>query len=235
MTEEMVTGKGQMSIFEKILNVFIEPRKTFENLYQKPDWIIPTTILVVVMVVFTMLVMPIALPEQMEKQRQKYEERGMTDQEIERAMAVGEKAGKIIGPISSGITSIVVVLVVAGVLLFIGNIILGGESSYKKMLAVVAYSSMIGILNLILLLPLILSKQTMNVNFSLAAFLSADSIKTITYQLLSKVDFFSIWNIFVTGIGFSVMYKFSTKKSIITIAVLYTIYAVVSAFLATKF
>jgi len=83
-------------------------------------------------------------------------------------------------------------------------------------------------LNSIILLPMILSKKTMEVHFSLAAFMSADASETFLYQLLKKIDLFAFWQIVVAGIGVAVIYKFTTKKAIAMVASLYVLYMVIS-------
>ena len=221
-------NSNQMSTFDKIVNVFVEPKTTFRSINRHPDWIVPMIIILAVVVLFTTIIMPIVLPEQMEKQKTKMAEQGMSDEEIAKAMDVGQKVGKIVGPISAGVMTIIYILAISGILLFCGNIILGGETTFKKVLSVVTYSSLIGSLGSLLILPLILTKKTMHVGFSLAVFMSSDAHDTPLYQFLSKIDFFAIWQIIVVGIGLSVIYKFSTQKSITMVAVLYVLYIVIS-------
>jgi len=218
----------QLNAVQRVFGVFFSPRKTFEDIDRKPDWVVPMVIVVVIAVLFTVIIMPIALPQQMEKQQAKMEERGMSQEEIDRAVEMGEKIGKIVGPIGAAIGSVVFLFAVAGIFMFVGNTILGGKTTFKKLLSVVCYSSLIGSLNSIILLPIILSKKTMEVHFSLAAFMSADASETFLYQLLKKIDLFACWQIVVAGIGVAAVYKFTTKKSITMVASLYIIYMIIS-------
>lgn len=218
----------QLSTFDKITNVFIEPHTTFKSIDHQPDWLIPMIIILAVVVLFTTIIMPIVLPEQMAQQKEKMEERGMSPQEVDNAMEIGQKIGRIVGPITAGIITVVYLLAISGLLLFCGNFILGGESNFKKVLSVVTYSSLISSLGSLLLLPLILTKKTMHVGYNLAAFMSSDANQTPLYQFLSKIDFFAIWQVVVVGIGLAVIYKFTLKKSITLVAVLYAIYTAIS-------
>ena len=228
MNEAISNDQNELGTFAKISNVFFAPQKTFASIDRKPDWIIPLAIVLIITLLFTVVIMPIAIPEQMSKQRAKMEERGMSPEEIDRAMEIGEKAGKIAGPISAVVVSILFLLVISGILMFVGNIILGGKTSFKKLFSVVCYSSLIGSLNQLILLLIIPFKKTMDVHFSLAAFMSSDSSETMLYQLLKKIDLFTIWEIIVMGIGVAVIYKFTTKKSIGMVASLYVIYIILS-------
>ncbi len=226
---------NHISTFEKIVNVFVEPKTTFQSLNQNPDWFVPMIIVLAIVVLFTTIIMPIVLPEQMEQQKTKMAEKGMSDKEIANAVAIGQKVGRIVGPISASIVMIIYLLAVSGILLFTGNIIIGGETSFKKVLSVVAYSSLIGSLGSLLVLPLILAKKTMHVGYNLAAFMASDAHKTPLYQFLSKIDFFAIWQVIVIGIGLSVIYRFTPKKSISMVAILYVFYVVISVVITSVF
>ena len=232
MTDNNYTQAGEsqkeMGALEKIMNVFFAPRKTFESVDRKPDWLIPMVIVVIVSLVFTIIAMPIIMPEQMAKQREKMEEKGMTNEQIEKAQEMGAKVGKFVGPISSIVVVVVVLLVISGIYLFAGNIVLGGKTIFKKVLAVVCYSSLIGSLGQLILLPLVMTKKTMSVSFSLASFMSPDASETALYHILKHIDLFAFWQIIVAGIGIAVIYKFTTKKSIIMVASLYVIYILIS-------
>jgi hypothetical protein len=225
---DSTNSQQEMNVVQRVFGVFFSPRKTFEDIDRKPDWVVPMVIVVIIAVLFTIIIMPIALPQQMDKQREKFEERGMSDEEIERAMEMGGKFGRIIGPIGAAVGSVVYLLAIAGIFMFVGNTILGGKTTFKKLVSVVCYSSLIGSLNSIILLPMILSRKTMEVHFSLAAFMSADASETFLYQLLKKIDLFAFWQIVVAGIGVAVIYKFTTKKAIAMVASLYVLYMVIS-------
>ena len=97
------------------------------------------------------------------------------------------------------------------------------------MFSVYTYASLIGMFGLLLRIPLILSKQTADVHFSLASFMSPDQSKTILYNILKGFEIFSIWQFIVLAIGFAVIYKFSMKKSGWTMAVLFLITVFVMA------
>ncbi|MBC8183945.1 YIP1 family protein [candidate division KSB1 bacterium] len=226
--EENNTSKD-LSVVQKLVGVFFSPRDSFESIDRKPDWLVPLIVVVLITLIFTMVTLPITMPEQMEKQRVKFEERGMSDDEIDQAMAMGEKIGKISGPIGAVIVVPIMLLIFALIFWFVGNIVLGGQTTFKKMFSVYTYSSLIGMFGLLLRIPLILSKQTADVHFSIASFLPADQSKTFVYNILKGFDIFAIWQYIVLAIGFAVIYKFSMKKSGWTMAVLFLITILISA------
>lgn len=232
---ENVNSQPQLNAVQRIFGVFFSPKKTFEDIDRKPDWIVPLVLILLLVVAFTIVTMPISMPERMEKQREKMEERGMSSEQIDAAMATGEKVGKIIGPIGAAITTAIILAIFTLILWFVGNVVLGGQTTFVKMFSVYNYSSLIGMLGLLLSLPLIISKQTANVHFSLALLLPDDQSKTVLYNFLKAFSLFSIWQYVVLAIGFAVIYKFSMKKSGITMLVLFIIYVIFSVTISQLF
>ena len=222
------TEKQDMSVVQRMLNIFVAPRQAFESINRKPDFLVPFIIVLLVIVAFTFAIMPVVMPTQMEKQRAKMEERGMSEEQINQAMSIGQKTGTIIGPIAAGVSTAIILLVMAGLYMFTGNVMLGGQTTFKHVFSVVTYSALIGSLGQLLSLPIILSKKTAEVHFSLATFLSEDSVETILYQFLKKIDLFAVWGIIVTGIGLAVIYRFTTKKGVTISAIWYVLYMVIS-------
>ena len=224
MSEQNSVSEKEMGTFEKIYNVFLAPSKTFQSIDRKPDWIIPMAIVLAVVLLVTIFIMPIVMPEKMAEQRAKMEEKGMSPEEIDRAVEMGESIGSKAGPVMGVVSTFIVLLIIAALLMFTCGIILGGEkTSFKKVLSVVSYTSLIGSLGSLILLPVILSKKTAEVGFNLASFMSSDASESFLYQLLKKVDLFMIWEIIVAGIGLAVIYKLTTKKTITAVALLYVI------------
>jgi hypothetical protein len=117
---------------------------------------------------------------------------------------------------------------VAGILLFVGNIIMGGDANYKKMLSLYSYSSLIGIFSHVVNLVLMLKKQTMEVYTSLAAFFPASAKESILFKIAGVFDIFMIWQLMVVAIGMSVMYQITTRKSFIVIGILYILFSAIA-------
>jgi len=232
---ETTGSQQELNTIQRMFGVFFSPKKTFEDIDRKPDWVVPFVVILVIMVVFTIVTMPITLPERMEIQREKMEERGMSDEQIDAAMATGEKIGKIMGPIGAAITIGIMLVIFTLILWFVGNIVLGGQTTFKKMFSVYNYSSLIGMLGLLVSIPLIISKQTANVHFSLALLLPEDQSKTVLYNVLKALGLFSIWQYVVLAIGFAVIYKFSMKKAGFTMLILFIIYVIVTVTMSQIF
>ena len=223
------------SPFQTVINVFLSPREAFQAVDQRPNWVLPFVIMLIIGTVVAVFTVPIAMQDRMDDQRdQLIEERGMTPEEADRAMEIGEKIGKIAGPIIAPIGMGLYLVIVSAVLLFLGNILMGGESNFKKVFSMFSYSSMVGALGSLISLPIIISKQTLEVPTNIAVIIGLEDQGTFAYQLLSKVELFTIWQLIIVSIGMAVIYKFTTKKAATGVVVLWLLAAVViSAITAT--
>ena len=218
------------NFLQNFINVFFSPRQTMESIDRNPKWVLPFLVMLIIILLFTMVTINISLKEQLPKQRVKMEEKGMSDEQIDNAIEMGQKIGKIIGPISALVASAAFTAIMALIIWFMGNIVLGGLTSFKKVFTVYIYSSFISILGMIIKIPLILQKETMDVNFSLASFFNPDNMNKYFYAFMKSVEVFEVWRFVVLAIGFAVVYKFSMKKSAWAMFALFVIYVVIMTF-----
>ena len=126
-------------------------------------------------------------------------------------------------------------MVVAAVLFFVFNVLLGGDSTFRKVFSVYCYSSLIAIPSMIVKFPLIMIKGNLNVQTSLALFLSANAKDTFLYSVFSGFDIFSFWQVILISMGLGVMYKYTTKKAFTAVFVLWIIWIVAKSGLSTLF
>ncbi len=225
---------AESNFFENLINVFFSPRKTMESVDRNPKWVLPLAVLLVLTLISTILTLNVTMTEQMHKQRQILEERGMSDEEIDNAIQMGQKIGKVIAPISAVVAGGIFVALIALFIWFVGNIILGGETTFKKVFTVFIYSSFISAVGMLIKVPLILQKKTADITFSLASFFNPESMNKFLYSFLKSIEVFEVWRFVVLAIGFSVIYRFSMKKSAWTMAILFLLYAGLTTLIYSK-
>ncbi len=213
-----------LSLGQRMVGVLFYPGSTFEQLDRKPDWLAPMVILTVVAFVFTFLILPMSLPEQMAMQEEKLEERGMSRDQIDQAMAMGEKIGFISGMVGSVIGPMIHMLVVTLFLWFVGNVILGGQTTYLKMFSVCTYTGLIGALGLLIKLPLVLFKRDYNIQLNFGVLLPESLDETLLADIMQVLDIFVIWRFAALAVGFVVLYKFSIEKAAWTMGILFALY-----------
>ena len=92
-------------------------------------------------------------------------------------------------------------LILAGILFAVFNAAMGGDSSFKQVFAVVAYSSAITIIQQLFVTPLNYVRETMSSATNLAVFLPMLDEGSFLAKFLGTVDLFIVWWVVVLSIG----------------------------------
>jgi hypothetical protein len=196
---------------KRILNLYFSPAETFKAVNEKPDWIVPISLLIVVILIVTMVAMPkIIIPEQ-----RKHLE-GM--EQIPKEMK--EKQLERLEGIFPYITTPLTIIVLSFILLFLQSsifmlafLLFGNRVNFKKVLAVVSYSFLTGIPESILRAALMFIKRTAQVYTSLVLVFPNLDMKSPLFKLLSRLDIFMIWRLALISLGCSIIYGIGRKKS----------------------
>jgi len=221
----------RMGAFRKLWGVLVDPGRTFSALDHKPSWLFPVIVLILVAMISSVLVADFRIQEA--RQRIEQNDRFTPQQREEIYDRMDEQQSKpimkllsyVIGPI---VAVFIIIFFVSAVLYFGGNVLLGGETGFKKVLSVYSWSSMVAIPALLLKTPLMLLKETSKVHTSLAALMPSGSEEGLLFKILTHTDLFTIWEISLLSIGLAVIYKFSTKKTAGLVIGLYLVYVVLA-------
>ena len=230
MEEQIVSSAPvqEMNWLARIFNIFFEPRKVFESLKAKPKWLVPFIIVCLITLLFLFLASGIIVSEQIAKTEANQQ---LTDAQ-ESVIANWIKISMFVfGPIWLALALFAVSLV----LYFVFNILMGGDSTFIRVLSVVSHSYLISIPATIVHLPIILIKKSVDVHTSLALVLPVELKEKFLYRFLDGFDIFTLWQVIVLALGLSVMYNFSFKKSFIPILIMWIILILISALLAGLF
>ncbi len=225
----------EMGFLGRLVGVFTSPGTAFQSIAQKPGWVIPLLVLIVLNLGYMFVVQPVLVKEQQQKTIQSLEEKNVDSEQQDAILAQSTKWMKVMMYPSAIIGSFIVVLIAAGIWLFFSNIMLGGDANYKQMLSVVTYTSYIGFVGQLIKLPINLTQETMNVHFSLATFMSDDLVKTFLYKFLASIELFNIWTVITISIGIATVAKLNIKKVWPVVAIVYLVFFVGSAALGSKF
>ena len=230
MNEQIVQGEKEqiLGFWAKLGNIFASPIKTFEALDKKPTWIIPILILILVTAVINQISFPIIMDAQLERFRSNPDISAEQLEIIEQQITGNLNQQRIFMLVGQLIVTPIIFLLIAGIFYLIGNIFLGGDATYKKVLSIYSWSSFILILSALVTAPLILAKGNLNISLSPALLLSGDALGTKLYTLLSQFKFFDIWFLVVFAIGFGFIYKFSKTKAFVTVGITWGIWIALS-------
>ena len=227
MTDESTAVKD-LSVWGKIVSIFTSPREALESINQNPSWLIPF----IIGLVFFFIFQYATVDYQMDYQLAKIEARDLPAEQLEAAQSQMQGPAKYLGFIFGPIAMLVIWVVFAGCFLLMGNLMIGGKSNFKNMFAIVAWTSLVGIISLILMAFLITSKGTMHgVALDLSLLLPTPAIGAepgLLYLILSKIDLFVIWQVVLWIIGLSVTYNTTTQKAAPPILILWGLWIVVS-------
>lgn len=210
---DLTSEPGQMGLFGRIVGIFTSPGKTFEAIKEKPNWLSPAIILVLIYLGLALPTQDVILKDSANQTRIQLEKQNVPADQIGPAMERSKTITKIMIFVGPVVGSVVVFLILGAIWLLVSNIILGGNATYSQMLGVTIYKDFIVVLAMLIKLPIILAKQTMDIHFSLATFLPDSEQATFLYKLLSKVELFNIWIIIVLSIGIGVISNAGTKKT----------------------
>ena len=208
-----------------LINIIIEPGKTFQHIKEKDDWWIPFAGVVIV----TLLFLWVSSPALTRIMTQKMVEMGV-DREI-------PKVAQYIKYVMAPIATLIGFLFISLILWFLGNIS-GADWDYIKALDLYAYSSVVQIIRSLLTTVLLLVKGIPNIatarDMELATGLNLifrpENPKL--YALASGIEVFSIWQFALIAYGISEIAGVSKKKAAIASIVVYILFLGFSALFA---
>lgn len=219
----------------KLINIFANPRKTIEELNQRPTWLVPLIISILITVAATQIAFPIIMSGQLEALRNNPNIPAEQMAAIESQFAQGAATQRIITVVTQVIGTPIFFLALAGIFYLMGTVILGGDSSYKRVFSVLVWANLILVISALVNTALIMAKGSTQVSLSLSLLLSSDAIGTKLHTFLSKFDFFVVWFLAVFALGFGYIYKFSTGKAYAAVGVLWAIWIAISVALSGVF
>lgn len=215
MPEPAEPGEVQGGALQSIWGVLLAPEKTFRALAAHPHWLAALLLLVAAALTLSLVVTPKLDMKQV--MRDAIEESGqdISAAQIERQVEIAEKF-KWAGTASQVVLQPAVYLLMAAIFLVILRLF-GSEIDFRRSLSVSLHGMMPFLVATLLTIPVVLSRAELNLQdvqsarylySNLAAFAPESTGKPLM-ALLSSIDLFSIWTIFLLGLGFRVVGRVS--------------------------
>jgi hypothetical protein len=223
-----------MNEFARLSGVFFEPGKVFADVAQRPRWIAP---ILISMLIGLALVYAISThigwePTVRQSVMNNSRTADMPADQREKAIAAGTKVASILGWVGALVGAPLSVLIIAGVLTGLFNGLLGTELKFAQTFAITAYALLVRAVLSALLILLVYLKPPEEFNiqvspFSPAAYMNRLDNPKWLMSLAGSLDLFTIWVIILLAIGFSVAAKkLSFTKSLTAIGVPWLIWVV---------
>jgi hypothetical protein len=127
------------------------------------------------------------------------------------------------------VVTLIIVFVMAGITHLIMKMV-GGKGRYRHSRAVVAWSLLITALGSLIKLPIMIARDSMIVETGPSLFFKNLEPSDRLFKLLSSFDIFTIWSMVVLAIGLAVVYRVSTGKAWVAVAVLWILMILVTTF-----
>jgi len=214
--------------FQNLIDVYFSPREAFTRIVRSPRFLLPLVGYVVLVLGFTGIWMQ--KMDAREFMKVQIEESGQADRiPAEQREAIIEQQAKwmpifawVMGPVGIAVT----LLVIAGVLMFIYRFFYSSEVTFRQAFAIVTWIFFaVGLVSTPLMLLVLQLKGDWNINpqeviqANLGLFLEKSSAAKPLWALLSSIDLFSLWMIFLLAVGFGVASKKTTGSAIWGVAI----------------
>ena len=199
----------RLSLVQRVVGVIVSPGDTFRSVAAHPAWlgVLAVQLIVTAAAFAVFLSTDVGKAAYVDQSVSSIEAFGQTvsDQMYEGIRRQAEYA-RVIQPLSMLVFGPVVVAVLAAVLFGVFTV-MGGESTYRHVFAVVAHAGVVTMLQPLLTLPLNYQQQSMSSATTLAVFLPMLEEGSFLASLLGVMDLFYIWYAIVLAIGLATVYR----------------------------
>lgn len=236
MTEETVPP-ARMSEFDRLVGVLFDPQPAFADIAARPGgWWVPLLLLVVLVVGFTFAFTQHVgwehfMREQIEASPRT---RDLSAEQKEQIIEQQLRFVPIFGYLGGALSWPVIALVVAGVFLFVFNVLLGSQLIFRPVFSITCYACLPFALHTILALVVLFLQDPADFDLqnpvasNLGAFLDPSSSPRWLVSLGSSIDLFTIWTLLLLATGFSVaVRKLSWSKAFTWVAATWGVWLVV--------
>lgn len=216
-----------MNLFARFIGIITAPRPTFASVVAHPKWFGMYVLTAVIIAFFAALPMTTEAGKQaaLDQQVSSMESFGMevSDEAYEqlrgRTQYVAYTTG---GSVLFG--SLIMALILAAILWAIFNAAMGGDATYKQILAILVHAGVISALGQLFTGPINYFRGAVTSATSLGALMPMFDEQSFAGRLLGMIDIFIVWWLIVLAIGLAVLYRRKTQPIAIT---LFGVYAVI--------
>ena len=223
------SAPAPLSLVARIVGVVASPRETFAAIAATPKWIdvLIVTTLVAAVLTFAFLSTPVGRQAMLDQQVSTMEGFGMQVSDAQYAeMEKGLERGAYFAVGSILVFGPVVTVILAGVFFAVFNAALGGQASFKHVLAIVAHSGVVGAVGMLFTTPLNYVRESMSDPANLGIFFPMLDEASPLAAFFGAIKFFTVWWFVVLGIGFAVLYRRRSQPIVLSLLGLYLLWAV---------
>jgi hypothetical protein len=199
-----------MSEISRLVGVFTSPGAAFTDIARRPTWWVPVVISTIFAIALVFAFSNHVGWDQLIRRQldQSTRTQNMTGAQREQAIEVGSRFAPIIGYAGSVVGTLLVVFIIAVVLMFLFDNIMGADIGLKRMLAIVAYAGLPRVLMTALAILVMFLKNPEDFDlrnplvFNVGALIGSDAPQW-QRTLGGSFDLFTFWVLILTAIGIS--------------------------------
>jgi len=185
--------------FASLVTIFPSPQRTFAGMIEKPRYWMAIIVTVLVMVALSVLVFQSGVV--LEQTIAKLEAQDAPQAQIDATEKMfSSPVGMALSLVGNLIGVPFALLVSAGLLFFMGNLLLGAKLRFPHYLSAAIYGSVVGLVDHAIRTVLVVSKGSLDIRLGLGNLLGED-LNYVTRVLDSATDPFLLWGTAVTAIG----------------------------------
>lgn len=221
-----------MSLPARMIGVLFSPRATFANVAEFPRWFWVLAISMVVLAAAQAIFLStdVGREAMLDQQVAQMEGFGQTvNDEVYASLKRQAAFAPYIQATAILIFAPLFTLLFAGILFGVFSGALGGKASYKQVLAVLAHTSVLNVVQALFITPLNYARESMSSATSLGVFLPMLPEGSFLANVLGAIDLFILWSLALTAIGLSVLYRRRTTPIFISLAAVYAAIALAIA------
>ena len=219
-----------MSEIGRLAGVFFSPIQAFADIVRRPRWWIPVVIIAILGTVAIVAFSQHVGWDQVVRKSIDQSNQNMTPEQRQQAIAVASRFLPLLGYVTPILVAFNLVLI-AGVMMFLTNVVMGADIRFPAMMGVVGYSGIPPALVTTVLTILVMFMKSPDdfdisnpLAFNVGAFLPDGTAKWLV-SLAGSMDLFSFWRIGLLAGGLSVASpKLSFGKALFVVVFPWALY-----------
>jgi hypothetical protein len=251
MPEEFITPDTTppMSFSDKFVGILSSPGEVFDYVAKNPEkqnsnWVVPLLITIVMTIAFTLIVFtqpPIQdqmHETQMKSMQKSVTEGKMTQEQMDKAMEMSKPGSPmflIFGSVGAVVVIFIMVFAYSGVYWLGGKVVFKFQTPFNKILEMYGLSLFIGIVGTLVTMILVVAMGSLYAQPGLALGIKDFDPANKVHKLMTAVNIFDFWQMYVIGIGLSKIWSTSIGKSLSIVVGVWILWTAAKVFVGVGF
>jgi len=234
-----------MSDFSRLFGVFFEPSKTFADIANRPSWLLPLAVAILMSMGLTFLYGQRVGWERIVRNQVESSSAAqqLTPEQMTQRVEAGAKIAPVIGYAAPVIFAPLYCLLAAAIFTGLVSGVMSVPVKFKQVFAVVAFTAMPNVIMTILAGITVFIKNPDEIDpqnpliFNVGAFMDAEHSSKFLHSVAVSMDLFSFWTIFLlaTGLRAAARKKLSFGGALFVVVTPWAAYVLIKSALAGAF